>query len=230
MKRLLICLTTLIHEGRGIHPPLTPFRSAGLQNRWIVPAEGRLPPAGRVFLVEKMNMVLSNMKLPVKIAMSNEFSIIRREKGFLKYVYKAFKKYDTLKKGDNVVFDIDGTLLDGKSPLHSMVKLYKELDKRGCNMYLITARTIYCEEDTIKQLKKHEINYKKLIMFPGDIMMRSRPHAIKFFKQGFRNAIPDIKLTVGDRWDDLEFYKKYLDDIWEIKFVCAVVGEKFIKL
>lgn len=158
--------------------------------------------------------------------MQDKTTIIEKQKGYLKTVARVYKQhYDHCKKGDNIIFDIDGTLIDGKNPMHSIIKMFQNFVSRGCNVYLITARMETCREETLKQLAKYNIvGFKDLIMFPQCNTYRSQS-LIKIFKQSARNNIDDIKLSVGDNWDDIEYDYTNTRNDYQV-----FIGSEFIKL
>ena len=159
-------------------------------------------------------------------------TIIKNHKGYLKKIQKSFLKHcGDLKMGDNVVFDIDGTLIDGKNPLHSIIKIYQTLLDRKCNIYIITARPENTRKSTLGQLKKEEhihgiYGFKQLIMYSSPTSSKSLS-TVRIFKQSARNSIDNIKFTIGDRWDDLEYAG---EDIHEFSHDDSVVCNGFIKI
>ena len=155
-------------------------------------------------------------------------SIIKYRKKYLNVIYNTFiKHYDNLKQGDNVVFDIDGTLIYGKNPLHSIIKIYQLLLDRGCHIYIITARPENVRKYTLGQLQKHKIcGFIKLIMYPSVSILKSDT-TIKIFKQSARNSINNIKLSVGDRWYDLDYICENINDFSDND---SILGDGFIKI
>jgi hypothetical protein len=120
-------------------------------------------------------------------------------------VVKVYRReFGELQSGDNVVFDIDGTLLSGRTPIHQIVKWYKKLVDQGCNVYLVTARIELYRYQTICQLNKHNITgFMKLIMFDGSETDKAIPGSVAAFKFTAREDIGNVVLSVGDQWLDL---------------------------
>ena len=134
--------------------------------------------------------------------------------------------------GDNVVFDIDGTLLNGKCPIHAVTRWFKHLVKKGCLVYIITARTECSRADTIRQLRKHGIDgYQQLVMFPPPYHQKRIKGRVTLYKQCAMERIGDVVLTVGDMWGDLLVLPE--TDIGELNGVRewnCVIGPGFVKL
>jgi hypothetical protein len=102
----------------------------------------------------------------------------------------------------SVVFDLDGTLLLGKTPVSPLCKYYTTLCVRsGCDVRLVTARCSTKRGDTIRQLQKNNLDCCL------DIRMREPSVSEEDFKiRSLSRIKPD--LTIGNRWHDLDVVER----------------------
>jgi predicted secreted acid phosphatase len=102
-----------------------------------------------------------------------------------------------------VMFDIDDTLinLSGK-PIKPIIKLLNECIKLNLIVVIITARDYQSKDETIKELKKLDINYDLLYL-------RKPTDDIKIFKSKIKQYLKEadditIILSLGDNLIDVE--------------------------
>ena len=127
------------------------------------------------------------------------------------------------------VFDLDGTLLVGKTPCVSLIKFFNNLP---FDCVIVTARSSHYHEATVNQLHKHGIQYHELITMPDDID-RNKKGAVAEFKAGCRDRISErrhIALSVGDKWSDIHQVDDGLIDDYPSNHDRYFVGPNFVKL
>ena len=102
-----------------------------------------------------------------------------------------------------VMFDIDDTLIhySGK-PIKPMIKLLMECIKLNLIIIIITARDFRFKDETIKELRKHGINYDLLYL-------RKQTDNIRTFKSNIKENLKKteditIILSVGDNIIDVD--------------------------
>jgi hypothetical protein len=117
---------------------------------------------------------------------------------------------------ESVVFDIDGTLLIGKTQVASLCKYYRTLCGQ-CAVTIVTARSVKMHGDTINQLKKNQLDCFT------EICMRDQDSEEDFKINSLRRLNPDI--AIGNRWHDLN-----LGDILSLPDDVYIVGDKWIKV
>jgi predicted secreted acid phosphatase len=105
-------------------------------------------------------------------------------------------------KRQAAIFDLDGTLLVGKTPRTELVDFLNSLP---FECVIVTARTTSYRDSTIKQLEKHGVYFHDLITMPKSVD-KSKEGAVAEFKAACRERISedrDIVLSVGDQWTDI---------------------------
>ena len=123
-----------------------------------------------------------------------------------------------------IVFDIDGTLLVGKNPVHLLCMYYRNICARSnCEVKLLTARPCNMYENTTKQLKKNGLDiFDELIMKNVNI---SETEAI-FKRRLIKELNPQI--SIGNRWHDLNVQDDVeIDHLPDDQYV---VGEGWLKM
>lgn len=78
-----------------------------------------------------------------------------------------------------VMFDIDGTLVNGTQPIKPIIELCNYAKQQGIFVYLITARpeSTVTRIITKRQLAKHNINYDVLIFSPAHQKKNVKKHS-----------------------------------------------------
>jgi hypothetical protein len=117
-----------------------------------------------------------------------------------------------------VVFDIDGTLLIGKTQVSALCTYYRTICARShCVVTLVTARSSAIYSDTTNQLKKHQLDCFTTIC------MRDHGSEEEFKIEILHRINPD--LAVGNRWHDLN-----IDNIWSLPDDAYIVGNTWLKV
>jgi hypothetical protein len=124
----------------------------------------------------------------------------------------------------NVVFDIDGTLLIGKNPVHILCKYYQNLcNNSDCLVTVLTARPENMRSNTIIQLKKNNLQlFDNIIMKDESIPETENSFKIRLVKQ------INPQISIGNRWHDLNLDDDVdKDNIPDDKYV---VGNFWLKV
>jgi hypothetical protein len=127
-------------------------------------------------------------------------------------------------KPTNIVFDIDGTLIVGKTPVHILCKYYKNLcNSPNCEVKLLTARPYNMLKNTINQLKKNNLD-----LFDDIIMKDSKTdqETETMFKCRLIKEL-NPQISIGNRWHDLNLDDVVLQHLLDDKYV---VGNNWLKM
>ena len=94
-----------------------------------------------------------------------------------------------------VMFDIDGTLINGPVPIQPMIELCNYAKSQGITVVIITARPNYetIETFTRNQLAKHGVHYDILKLCPA-VQKKTLKERMDL----------DIILSIGDNWTDVD--------------------------
>lgn len=116
-------------------------------------------------------------------------------------IVKDYREYNPDVDNLSVVFDIDGTLLNGEKPIKPVIYLYNLCKKLGYTIFIITARDSYGIAETINQLHKLDITDFNSVYFRIPSVWN-----IGKFKEASRKSIIDkgyqTVLSIGDTsWD-----------------------------
>ena len=88
------------------------------------------------------------------------------EKKVLPTCIQNLSKRVTGSRKQVAVFDLDGTLLIGKSPQTALIEFFNLLP---FERIIVTARTTKYHDSTVNQLKKHGVNFHTLITMPDNV-------------------------------------------------------------
>jgi len=119
----------------------------------------------------------------------------------------------------SVVFDLDGTLLLGKTPIAPLCKYYRNLCDR-CHVTIVTARSSAIRQDTINQLKKHHLDCFT------ELLMQDQKHPLPEEEYKIRSLhLLNPDLAIGNRWHDLNInnVSALPDDVY-------IVGSTWLKV
>lgn len=134
------------------------------------------------------------------------------------------------KRGDTVVFDLDGTLADtmkyekhhkGKNgkhpgfarealtvdPIDNMVDEFKSAQKNGKNVVILTARSAHYRDETKKWLSKNGIHPDALVMRPTDNSTSDKKVKRELLEE---DILPkyDVKKAYDDRKKNRKMFEK----------------------
>jgi hypothetical protein len=119
----------------------------------------------------------------------------------------------------SVVFDLDGTLLIGKTPVAPLCKYYHTLcDRSRCVVTIVTARSSTIHGDTTNQLKKNRLDCFT------EICLRDPKLSEHDFKVQCLSRL-NPELAIGNRWHDLN-----IDDNVSLPDDAFIVGKNWLKV